>query len=362
MASGNPQHFDSSQPHKQVIMLSNRISSHFARLACATGLMLTAATPAVLAQEKGKWVNISDGVIEQLAREGKKIGWPGQTAGVGVDRTTGEVYMVVCDQGLWKSSDRGKTFRRIDGGAIGGRCETGFALNFDPAGKRLACFMIYGGSAMTADAGKTWQPMKTSHWDFGAVDWESTGKCLLAFEHHSSGTLGLSTDGGETWKKTRYDFAAAVGLFDAQTLVRSDKKGILRSTDGGATWKKVSEMVPGGNVMYTLKGIGYLASSRGVLVSKDKGATWSVLGSPVDAALGPLFGREDARLVVVGEEGLHETTDAGKTWRLVAPSAPEIGLGNKGPNYRVGPNYAWDPQGEVFYASSMGKPTLKYAR
>jgi len=39
-------------------------------------------------------------------------------------------------QGLWKSTDHGADIRRVDDKKIGGRCETGFALNFDPAGKR----------------------------------------------------------------------------------------------------------------------------------------------------------------------------------------------------------------------------------
>jgi len=108
--------------------------------------------------------------------------------------------MVVCDQGLWKSTDAGKTFARVDGGKIGGRCETGYALDFDAGGKRLACFMIYGPCASTADAGATWLPWKTNHLDFGAVDWEGTGEQILATRHESGGVLCLSTDGGKSWQ------------------------------------------------------------------------------------------------------------------------------------------------------------------
>jgi hypothetical protein len=157
-------------------------------LALASALSLRAAEPS-------KWMRISDGVIEQLTAAGAKIGWPGQTAGVAVDRSTGDVYMVVCDNGLWKSTDCGKTFTRVDQGTIGGRCESAYALQVDPQGKRLACFMIYGSSAVSEDSGKSWTAMKTSHWDYGAVDWEATGKCFLALEHHTEGTLGISRDG-----------------------------------------------------------------------------------------------------------------------------------------------------------------------
>src|SRR5438067_1721801 len=73
--------------------------------------------------EKQTWVPISAGVLAKV-----KPGYPGKTAGVTVDPATGDVYMVVPDQGLWKSVDHGETFARCDGGKVGGRCETGFAL------------------------------------------------------------------------------------------------------------------------------------------------------------------------------------------------------------------------------------------
>ena len=108
--------------------------------------------------------------------------------------------------------------------------------------------------------------------------------------------------------------------------------------------------------MRTLKGVGYWATTQGVLVSKDKGATWSVLGSAVNASFGPYFGKSANHFVVVGKDGFQETTDAGKTWKVVAPLPPEFGAG------RVGPNYAWDAKADIFYASSMGKPTYKFER
>ena len=80
----------------------------------------TASTTA----EGGQWVEISAKIIQGLVSEGKKIGYPGKTAGIAVDRVTGDVFMVIPDQGIWKSSDQGESFARADGGKIGGRCET----------------------------------------------------------------------------------------------------------------------------------------------------------------------------------------------------------------------------------------------
>src|SRR3954463_9035875 len=89
-------------------------------------LVLSLATPRAFGQ-RGQWVGISHGVTERLQQEGKKIGYPGLAAGIAVDPASGDVFMVICDQGLWRSADRGQTFERVDGGKIGGRCETGFA-------------------------------------------------------------------------------------------------------------------------------------------------------------------------------------------------------------------------------------------
>jgi photosystem II stability/assembly factor-like uncharacterized protein len=302
------------------------------------------------AEEKREWASISEGAVSRT-----KPGWPGKTGGVVVDPRSGDVFLVVCDQGLWKSSDQGANFERVDDGKIGGRCETGFALDADPAGKRLMCFMIYGGSAFTDDSGKTWQASKSSHLDYGGVDWDATGRAFISIRHESGGVLTLTTDAGQTWKDSGKGFVQ-VGIFDAENLVATKGQGILHSADGGQTWTEASSRKPTGAVMRTFKGAGYWVSTEGILVSKDRGRTWDIPGTAVDAHLGPYFSDDPAHLVVVGKRGFHETRDAGATWELAAPLPEKFDVN------RVGPNYAWDPKGDIFYASSMGKDTLRYRR
>jgi photosystem II stability/assembly factor-like uncharacterized protein len=299
----------------------------------------------------GEWTNISDPVTAQV-----KPGYAGPTAGVVVDRTNGDVFMVVNDQGLWRSGDHGATFSRCDEKAIGGRCETGWALQADPAGKRLACFMIYGDSAITADGGKTWTKFKTSHLDFGAVDWADTGKRLLAIRHESGGMLTTSEDGGATWKDLEKGFSGC-GVFDHTTFVATKEKtpGIFRSTDAGATWTQVSNDTPTAAVPVVFEGAGCWSTGKGVLVSRDKGATWTAPGTPVDATHGPFFDTTQ-HFVVVGKSGFSETKDGGQTWQPAAQLPAGFGIG------RVGPNYAWDPRADIFYASTMTKPTFKLER
>jgi hypothetical protein len=59
---------------------------------------------------------------------------------------------------------------------------------------------------------------------------------------------------------------------------------------------------------------------------------------------------------VVGKDGVMETTDAGETWKAIATLPPEYKFGT------VGPNFGYDPNTNIIYASSMGKPAYKLAR
>jgi len=315
-----------------------------------TVVMLALVAP--LLAHAAEWENISDSVTSKV-----KPGYAGPTAGVVVDRLSGDVFMVVNDQGLWKSADHGATFARADDGSIGGRCETGWTLQADPKGQRLFCFMIYGGSGMTTDGGKSWTKSATSHLDFGAVDWADTGKRLLAIRHESDGTLTTSEDGGATWHDEGKGFTGC-GVFDHKTFVvtRFGERGIFRTADAGANWTRVDSDTPAAAVPVIFKGAGYWPAGKGILVSKDTGLTWSWLGAPVDATFGPYFGETEFHFVVVGRSGFQETKDGGKTFRQAAPLPAGFGVGP------VGPNYAWDPKADIFYASTMTKPTYKLRR
>ena len=97
-------------------------------------------------QAKGEWTPISESVTSKV-----KPGWPGLTGGVAADRTTGEVFMVVCDQGLWKSADKGATW------SIGTAPVDAVAGPF--WGKDENHMVVVGkeGFIETTDGGKSWK-------------------------------------------------------------------------------------------------------------------------------------------------------------------------------------------------------------
>lgn len=246
-------------------------------------IVASAAAEAAAPKYSGQWVVISDSILPELAKTHpeSKDPFARMTAGVSVDRTNGDVYLMANNIGICKSTDQGQTFNLVSDRAVTGRFETGFGINIDPAGGRLMCFSIYGSSAYSGDAGRTWTPSKTGHLDYGAVDWTDTGKTLLAIGHESGGKLLFSQDAGSKWK-TQGTGYWAVGLFDHTTLLASIAKtgAIVRSTDGGITWTTVSDQKPAAPVMAELGGVGYWLGEHGLLVSHDHGATW-VLASPL---------------------------------------------------------------------------------
>ncbi len=311
------------------------------------------------------WSDISTPLVQKLTDEGQKIAWPGATAGVTVDGASGDVYMIVTGQGIWKSTDIGKSFVRVDGGKVGGRCETSFALNFDSGGKRLACFMLDGKCAWTGDAGQTWNSFTDlgRNWDYAAVDWSSDGvKNIFAAHHESGGQVLLSTDSGKKWDKlfkdAEFDKTGGLGIFNEKTLVFTHKgKGIQRSTDAGETWTKVSDREPLGRIVRVFKGKAYWLAKEGLLVSTDDGVTWTVQGQPVEASIGPFFDvKNDKSIVVAGTKGIFRTNDGGEKWTLVTllPAGFE-----KIPKAGWFTNIGWDPIHDVYYTSLMGKPTYR---
>jgi len=177
----------------------------------------------------------------------------------------------------------------------------------------------------------------------------------LAIRHEKNGTLTISTDAGKTWTDLSKEFVR-VGLFDEKTLLCGRKKGLVRSDDGGKTWTDVSDVTPPGYVMTVRDGVGYWPTDKGLLVSKDKGKTWEIQGAAVAAVHGPFWGKKKDHMVVVGKDGFQETTDGGKSWKKAAPLPDGFKVGG------VGPNYAWDSINDIFYASSMGKDTLRWKR
>ncbi len=314
------------------------------------------------------WTDISSPLLERLTNSGVKLAWPGGCSGVVANRLTGEVTIKVVGCGLWRSSDKGKNWQRIDDNTISGRDETGWATSVDQnAPARMASFSLDGSAGWTTD-GRAWKRFTNlgRNWDFGSVDWSaSVPQTILGAKHETNprGEVYVTSDGGSTWKQLaiylseRPDQSSMLGALDAKTFIYSKGEGIHRSADSGVTWTKVSSANPQTRIPVRFKGGVYVGTATGLLVSKDQGASWQPQGGAANIWLGPFFGRDEKEMVVVGKEGVFMTKNAGETWTRVAGLKPKQG------NYTFGPNwfgcYAWDPVNNILYASAMGNPVYR---
>lgn len=328
-------------------------------VAVAAGIQIAGAA----VQDSGAgWVNISDPVVAALTNSGTQIKWPGNTGGIVVDRTTGNVFLEVCNVGLWESTDHGQTFTRIAVGKIGGRCEFGYAINCDPAGSRLAAFMLDGPCGVTLDGGQTWRsfaPMGRN-WDYGAVDWtDPAAKSIFAARHESGGEMYISHDSGASWRFIgKHPEFNSVGVFAPLTLVAGREDGIVRSTDGGESWAKISDFHPAGRVAVCFNGLTYWLAQEGLITSADQGATWQRMGTPITAGWGPYFGKTADQILLADRNGFVKTIDGGKTWKRIAFMPPfQGGLVPKLPGQFI--TIGWDPNADLLYASRMGSAAYR---
>src|SRR5262245_30790691 len=114
-----------ARPNRRKIMhwvTSLPLQSFRARLGLLIcGLALLAGLPARAAEQ---WTAITGALLERLTNSGAKPAWPGGCSGVVVNRTNGDVTIKVVGLGLWRSTDQGKNWLRIDDRTISGRDET----------------------------------------------------------------------------------------------------------------------------------------------------------------------------------------------------------------------------------------------
>lgn len=327
------------------------------------GMMATA----VPSRAEDTWTSLTDSLLERLKKPDVEVTWPGGCSGVVVNRLNGEVTVKVVGEGLWRSGDQGKTWKRVDQRIVSGRDETGWATSVDQnAPERIASFSLDGTAGWTLD-GKEWKKFADlgRNWDYGSVDWSAAApRTIIAAKHETDppGEVYASADGGVTWKQLSIHLkesrgqVSMIGALGDATFIYSTGDGILRSTDSGESWQRVSPANPQTRIPVHFKGVHYLGTATGLLVSRDRGATWQKQGGEVSIWQGPFFGSDQQSMLVVGRDDVHVTADGGATWTRVAAVKP------KEAGFLFTANwfgcYAWDPLNRILYASSMGNPVF----
>jgi hypothetical protein len=326
-----------------------------------------------------RWTDISSAQIALLGGP-EAQSYPSGVSGVVVNRLNGDVAMNIVGFGLWRSTDRGGTWVRIDQDQLdvaGGRSETGWTIQVDqdnPA--RMAVFTLDGTAGHTAD-GTSWRRWADSgwgrNWDFGAVDWSSPdARTIFGVLHETTprDQFILSTDGGEHWSEIDAGHVApTVGVVDSSTLLASRGSGIDRSENLGQSWTRVSDITPLSRVVVRFRDRFYVTTDQGLLVSSDRGERWQVQGSPIPDQrmfLGPYFGADENTLVVGthpsdnpwGEtSSIYKSINGGETWTKIV-DAP-VAEGSFPFTFSWYGSFAWDPVNDVYYVSAMGNPAFR---
>jgi photosystem II stability/assembly factor-like uncharacterized protein len=274
-------------------------------------------------------------------------------AGTGEQTIRGNVSS---GDGLWKSTDAGKTWTKIgleDSRHIG-------RIRVHPKDPNLVYVAAMGhafgpnntrGVFRSRDGGKTWERVLFVNRDSGAVDlaldpgnpriiyaatWRFR-RTPYSFESGGEGcALWKSTDGGDTWKELSRNKGMPKGTLgiigvspspsnpqNVYAIVEAKDGGVYRSRDGGDTWTKVSgdSDLKQRAWYYTRiyadpkdEDTAYVVNVR-FHKTKDGGKTWSTIAPPHgdnhDLWIDPL---DPQRFIECSDGGAQVTTDGGQTW------------------------------------------------
>jgi photosystem II stability/assembly factor-like uncharacterized protein len=309
----------------------------------------------------GEWQATTTDLLKK-----EKTGFGG-LCGVLVEHATGHVFIDLSDQGVFHSTDQGRSWKRFGKDVLKGRTETPGCFQLDPTGKtkRLLLPTVYNGPiAIGSIDGTSWRLLspKATHVDWCAVDWtDPEMRFMLALKHESGGLLLLSRDGGKTFTETGKGHGPA-WVFDNDTAVVAVVKskdypqaGILRTTNGGHTFHPVAELVPvalprwHGDALYWL-------TSTGIVKTSDKGKTWTEVSDLKGGRYGPVFGKDSKHMFVLTGAGIVESTDGGTTWSKALPLPRTFG----GVSALTWLEY--DPVRDVLYLMKMGSDLYKLTR
>jgi photosystem II stability/assembly factor-like uncharacterized protein len=323
------------------------------------GLSVVLLTSGIMTIRAADWQPVTKELL-QTTRPGY-----GGLSGVVVDPRTGHVFVDVSDRGIYRSTDQGRTWRRL-GDEFKGRTEWPGCLLIDPVGdgERMVVATVYGVPVARGTTEGNWQfaDKKSAHVDWCAVDWSDPHlRFMLAVKHESGGLLLISRDSGKTFSEIGKGYGPA-WIFDGDTAVVAQlrtkerpKPGLLRTTDGGKTFQPAGPYVAHALPRWHDRKLYWLVEGA-LLSTSDKGASWSKVSDLKDGRFGPLFGKDGKHLFVLTGTGIIESVDGGTEWSKPVPLPEEL----KAVSVLTWIQY--DPKNDVLYAMKMGSELYKLPR
>jgi photosystem II stability/assembly factor-like uncharacterized protein len=189
----------------------------------------------------------------------------------------------------------------------------------------------------TPSAG-TWLPIHTNFrmHSMRTIFETSDGTVFLGYDHG----LYKSSDKGQSWKKVQNEGLVGDIVESEGVLVATGSKGIARSTDNGEHWEWVISEGGVGIAIERIEG-GFAAisyntttKSRRIRISSDSGKTWKAIDEGLQPSLSISSIKQMGSYLLCGHsDGIFRSSDMGKTWNIVHPSADadsafKISIGN----------------------------------
>ncbi len=189
------------------------------------------------------------------------------------------------DNGIWRSSDSGKTWRQTGDGVMHPEM---IITGISPSGTYVYATGIGGGAYRggglyrSQDTGSSWSVVDTSDFFPGADNLVALGSIIVISVrgHH---VAYRSVDSGHTWEKV--NALQNPGPLEFQTqgtdVYASTEGGIFRSSDSGATWVRVDSGIIASDVdAFAVDSSGVYAGAYGGGVYHFNAAlgSWSQIG------------------------------------------------------------------------------------
>lgn len=232
--------------------------------------------------------------------------------------------------GVWKSEDRGRSWRALDG--IKGQSVR--ALRLAPSDPRILVAGTLEGVFRSNDAGASWQRISPlNHEEIHSV--ESVAIDPRDPNDIYAGTWHLAwktTDGGKKWFPIRTGmiddsdvFSITIDPRNPDTVYATACSGIYRSDSAGAQWKRVQGIPSSSRRTHTLvvdprnTSIVYAGTTEGLWRSEDRGTTWKRLTAhtwTINAIVLDLSTEQSERFFIAMDHGgVMETLDNGARFR-----------------------------------------------
>jgi photosystem II stability/assembly factor-like uncharacterized protein len=297
-------------------------------------------------------------------------------------KTPTTVYVGSCYQGLWKSTDSGSHWAKVNTGRNGDILDGArlWTLAIDPVEPNIlytAAGYGHGGVYKSTNGGVDWDDVllpdvaqRYSN-DVFSININPNNRLQLMIGFHSFPqghpyVVLMTGDGGASWQALGEDVPWGGGeghqgyfLSESKYLVLTPSAGFWLSIDAGKTWKQVSttNSAQYDQLYIAPDGALYTGWTNGVVVSRDAGVTWQAMNLGAQSYQA-VIGLDGFLFTASGNNGQpggiqYSVSPVGNGKQWSAQSAQHL---TSGPN-----RLAADPTHHVLYSSNGNAGVWKLA-